>query len=637
MLQRLHDSFGRWVAIFLLVLVTIGFGFWGVSDFGTGGVAQFAAKVNGENLSLTEFDRELQFRQSQFQTQYRIELTEDMRRDLRRSVVESMVRDAVLKQRVQEQRYRVSDARLDDFIRTVPEFQIDGVFNEQQAIALLQNRGFTPDGFRVAQRTNMEVLDLQTGIAESTFFTPAEFRRYIELYNQRRTVAYAMFDVNTFGERVTIDDAAIAAHYESNQASYQTAETVDLEYVELSLADIAATVEVTDDVLRNLYEQERDRFATAEERRARHILINVVDGQEDAARAKAEAALARVNNGEDFATVASETSDDAGTKTQGGDLGWIGRGNLTGAFEDALFAMQPGEVRGPVRSDFGYHVIRLDELRAGQEQPFEAVREDLAGEYRTREAEDQFYERGEQLEERAFEADDELASVAADLQLPLKTAAAFPRSGNPALFTNSAPVVQAAFAEEIVDSGRNSSLVELTDEQDHVLVLRVTAHHTPTPRPLDEVRTQIVDTLKRERGQELAEEAAKAFLTEAEQGADPAVAAAAHGGIWHPAAEVERTEANVPTEVLAAAFTLPKATDGSLRREEVALAGGSHAIVVLSGVQIGDPSTVPQAERDAQQQQLADQSAYAELTSYSGNLRVQASVRIPDEVLNPVY
>jgi peptidyl-prolyl cis-trans isomerase D len=290
-----------------------------------------------------------------------------------------------------------------------------------------------------------------------------------------------------------------------------------------------------------------------------------------------------------------------------------------------------------VRSDFGYHVIRLDELRAGELQPFEAVRDDLAGEYRTREAEDRFYERAEELEERAFDAYDELASVAADLQLPLKTAAAFPRSGDSAVFTSSAPVVQAAFAEEIVDSGRNSSLVQLTDDQDHVLVLRVTAHHPSTARPLDEVRTQIVDALKRERGQQLAEEAAKAFLTEVEQSADPAVAAAAHSGMWHPAAEIERTDASVPTEVLAAAFALPKVTDGSVRREEVALAGGSHAIVMLSGVQAGDPSTVPQAERDAQQQQLADQSAYAELTSYSGNLRTQATVRIPDEVLNPVY
>lgn len=635
MLQRIHDS-ARWVAVILLGLISIGFVFWGV-DFGLNGAATFAAKVNGENLPLTEFDREFQARQSQYQQQYRIELTEDMRRDLRRAVIESMVNDEVLKQRVREQRYRVSDARLIDFIQSAPVFQVDGRFNNDQYQVLLQNQGFTPTAFEEAQRLQLEVLDLQTGIADSTFFTPAEFRRYIELYSQRRGVAYAMFDVNAFLDRVTIDDAAVTAHYESNQASYQTPETVDLEYVELSLADIAAGIEVTDEQLRDLYEQERERFATAEERSARHILIQVTDGQEDAARAKAEAALARVNAGEDFAKVASEVSEDAGTKAQGGDLGWIGRGNLAGPFEDALFAMQVGEVRGPVRSDFGYHVIRLDELRAGQEQPFTAVRDELAEEYRTREAEDLFYQRAEQLEERAFDAYDELASVAAALDLPVKTAMAFPRTGDPALFPNSAPVVQAAFAEENVDSGRNSGLVDLTNNDDHVMVLRVTAHHTPTVRPLDEVREQIVEALKRERGQQLAEEAATAFLSEVNQGADPAVSASAHNGSWYPAELVERNDPNIPTEVLAAAFALPKVTDGTVRREQVALAGGSHAIVALSDVQPGDPSTVPQAQRDAQQEQLAQQAAYAELTSYAANLRAQATVRIPDDILNPQY
>jgi peptidyl-prolyl cis-trans isomerase D len=636
MLQRIHDSVGRWIALLLLGLVSVGFIFWGV-DFGLNGAATFAAKVNGENLPLTEFDRELQARQNQYQQQYKIELTEDMRRELRRSVIEGMVSDAVMKQRVEEQGYRVSDARLAGFIQSAPVFQVDGRFNMDQYTVLLQNQGFTPIAFEEAQRKQMELLELQTGIADSTFFTPAEFRRFIELYNQRRAVAYAMFDVNTFIDRVAIDDAAIAAHYENNQASYQTAETVDLEYVELSLADIAATIEVTDDELRELYEQERERFATAEERRARHILIQVADGQEDAARAKAEAVVARLNNGEDFAAVASEVSEDAGTKANGGDLGWMGRSDDADPFQAALFALEQGQVSAPVRSTFGYHIIRFDELRAGQEQPFEAVRDELAGELRTREAEDRFYERAELLEERAFDAYNEIASVAAALQLPVKTVAAFPRSGDPALFPNSAPVVQAAFSEEIVDSGRNSSLVELSEGDDHVVVLRVTAHHAPTVRPLDEVRTQIADALKRERGQQLAEEAAKAFLTEVEQGADPAVSAAAHNGTWNPAAIVERTDPNVPTEVLAAAFALPKVTADTVRREEVALAGGSHAIVALSDVQPGDPSAVPQAERDAQQQQLAAQAAYAELTSYAGNLRSQATVRIPDEVLNPLY
>jgi peptidyl-prolyl cis-trans isomerase D len=634
MLQRIHDSVGKWMASIVLGLISVGFIFWGV-DFGLNGAANFAAKVNGENIALTEFDRELQVRQSQYQQQFQVELTEDMRRQLRRSVIESMVNDAVLKQRVAEERYRVSDERLAEYIRSAPAFQVDGQFSIDVYRGLLQNQGLTPTGFEQAQRENLEVLDLQAGIADSTFLTPAEFRRYIELYNERRDVAFAEFGRAAFADGVTIDDAAIAAHYESNQAAYQTTETVDIEYVELELADIADTIEVTDDALRAMYEQERERFQTAEERRARHILFNVIDGNEDEARAKAEAALARINGGEDFAAVANDVSEDAGTKAQGGDLGWIARDMLPGAFEDALFGMQTGEVRGPIRSDFGYHVIRMDELREGDEQSFEAVRDELAAEYRTREAEREFYDRANELGDRAFDAYNELANVASELRLPLKTLTGLSRAGDPIAFPNNAPVVQAAFSEEIVDSGRNSQLLELAD--DHVVVLRVTMHHVPTTQPLEVVRDQIRQELIDARTQERAEAAATAFLSEVEQGADPATAAASHGGVWHEPETVQRTDEDLPSEVLSTAFGLPKVGAGVVQREQVALAAGGYAVVVVSNVQPGDAATVSQAERDQRQQQLADQAALAELTSYAGTLRERATVRIPDEVLEPQY
>jgi peptidyl-prolyl cis-trans isomerase D len=633
MLQRIHDSLAKWVIVFVLGLIAFSFIFWGV-DFGMTGVTTFAAKVNGENLSLADFDRELQARQNQYQQLYRTELGDDVRRQLRAAVVEEMVRDAALKQRVEEGGYRVSDERLAAFIRSAAAFQVDGQFSMDVYRGLLANQGLTPTGFEALQRGSLEVLDLQAGIADSTFLTPAEFRRYIELYNQRREIGYALFEVDAFAANVTIDDAAIATHYDGNQVSYQTLESVDLEYIELALADIASTIDVTEDALRAAYEEERERFETLEERRARHILISVGDGGEDAARTQAEGIAQRLSSGEDFATLANEISEDAGTKAQGGDLGWIGRGMLVGPFEDALFALQLGGVSAPVRSDFGYHIIRLDEVRAGELQSFEAVREELSVEYRTSRAEQQFYDLANRLGDRAFDAYNELATVAADMQLPLKTLSAFPRTGDPVTFTNSEPVVQAAFDADVLDSGRNSPLVELAD--DHVLVLPVVAHHTPLVKPLDEVHEQIRAELTLARAEALAEEAAAALRTELEQGGDAPMLVAERGGTWNAATWLERTDSAVPTEGLTAAFGLPKPAAGVVLREQVALANGNQAVIVLSGVMPGEPSSMTQAERDQRQRQLADQSAGAELESYVGNLRAQATVRIPEEILEPV-
>ncbi len=633
MLQRIHDSFAKWLVVLVLGLIAFSFIFWGV-DFGLGGVTTFAAKVNGEDVPLVEFDRALQDRQNQYQQIYRTELPEEVRRDLRRSVVEELVRNTALKQRVEEQGYRASDERVTQSIRDIAAFQVDGQFSLDVYRGLLANQGLAPTGFEELQRESLAIGDLERGIVDSTFLTPAEFRRYIELYNQRREVAYALFNPDAFTADVTIDDAAIAARYENNQASYQTAETVDLEYLELQLADVAATVEVSEEELRAAYEAEKERFETVEERRARHILIAVEDEQEDAARATAEAVVARLRAGEDFAAVAAEVSTDAGTKAQGGDLGWMGRGILVGPFEDALFGLEVGQLSEPVRSEFGFHVIRLDEVRAGDLRPFEAVREELAAETRTREAENEFYDRANQLGDAAFDAFDDLAAVASATNLPIKTLMGFPRTGDPNLFANSAAVVEAAFADEIVDSGRLSELVELAE--DHVLVLRVVAHHVPTTKPLDEVREQIREELVRERGIELAEAAAQAFLTDIESGGEPAERAAARGGMFTPAAWIMRTDATAPTEVLSAAFGMTKDASASApQREIVALANGGQAVIVLTGVEAGEPSTMTQEERDQRQRQLADQAARAELTGYAGNLRDSADVRIPDDILNP--
>jgi len=272
-------------------------------------------------------------------------------------------------------------------------------------------------------------------------------------------------------------------------------------------------------------------------------------------------------------------------------------------------------------------------VRAGAVQPFEAVREEIAAELRTREAENEFYDRANKLGEEAFDAYDNLQPVADASGLPIKTAMGFPRTGDPAVFENSAAVVQAAFAEEIVDSGRNSEIVELAE--DHVLVLRVKDHHVPTTKPLEEVRDQVHEELVRERAQQLAEEAAAAFLTDIEQGGDPAARAAAHGGMWNAPAWVTRTDANVPTEILSSAFGLPKADAAAPQRESVALASGGQAVIILSGVKAGEPESMTNDEREQRRQQLANQAARAELTGYVGNLRAEAKVRIPDEVLNP--
>lgn len=631
MLQRFRESIGRWVAIAILALIAVTFVFFGV-DFSLTG-ATFAAKVNGEEIPLTEFDRELQAQQAQFAQEYGMELDEEMRGMLRRNVIERLVSLEALEQRVEDVGYRVSDRQLRDYIRSISAFQVGGQFSVDAYRSMLAAQGFSPASFEAAQRTQLALQELQTGIASSAFMTPTEFRSYIELIRERRRIGYALFSVEDFLDEVEVADEAVRAYYDANGAQYVSEETVDLEYIEVTQSDIAAQIDITEEELRAYYEDERQRYETAEERRVSHILVQAGDDPA-AAQAQAQAARERIEAGEDFADVAADVSDDAGTASQGGDLGWIGRGVLEGPFEDTLYEMEVGEIAGPVETDFGFHVLRLEDVRAGDVEPFDAVRDELLVEYQNRLAEDLFFERANQLADAAFDAYDELASVAMQVDLPLQRVEDFPRSGDSSRFPNSAAIVQAAFEPEMLEERINSPLIELSD--DHVMVLRVTDHDLPEQLPFEAVEERITDDLARERARDLADQAVTVFVEDVEAGADWASAAEEHGGTWNEPVWVERAAPDLPSELLATAFSLPApGPDEDPVHERVPLATGDEAVLQLLAAEPGDPENIPSAEREQLRMQLESRLAATEFEAYASQVREAASVRIPDEVLSP--
>jgi len=628
MLQHIREGVGRWIAGAILALIAVTFVFFGV-DLSTIGTT-FAARVNGEPIPLAEFERALQAQQAEYADLYRMEFTEDLQQELRASVLERLVRNKALLQRAQEAGYGVSDAQLTAAIRQRAEFQVDGEFSIDLYRARLLSEGMPLTAFESLLRDQLELIELQTGIANSTFYTPTEYRRYIELYNQRREIGYANFTVDAFIDGIEVSEEAMREHFEANAESYQTEESVDIEYIEVLGDELAADIEVTDEALRAYYEDEQARFVTEERRRARHILFTGDD-----AETRAQDAMTRLEAGEDFEALAMELSDDPGTSAQGGDLGWVGRGLLVGPFEDTLYEMEVGAVEGPVETSFGFHVIRLDEIDAGDVQPFEQVREELAEEWRLRESEDGFYTRATDLADRAFDAFDELATVATQMELPLQTFSGLTRSGSVSPFPDTAAVVQAAFSPEVLEQGENSGPVELAD--DHVLVLRVAAHHPPAVQPFEAVREEVEQALIRAEAERLAADAAQAFMDSFDAQADLEALAASLGGEWIPPTWVQRADSTLPTQIVATAYRLGSLVDGEPIVEPVPLASGDFAVLMLTNVEPGDPDAVTDEEREAAARQLTDQAAMFELTGYAGEIRDDATVRIPDQVLNPIY
>ena len=639
MLQVFRETTGKYIAIAILALIAVTFIFFGI-DFSITQLS-FAAKVDGEAIPIQEFDRQLQNEQQQYQQLYQVEMTDELRLVIRRQVLDRMVMREVLEQRTEDAGYRVSDARISEMIRNDPQFQVGGEFSQDVYVALLTSEGITLAGYEVQRRELGTVLELQDGLMDSSFVTPAEFRRVIELVDERREVAYALFAAEDFLEQVEITDEAVSAYHTENSALFMTEEAVDIEFIELDLASIAETIEISDDELLDYYESEIESYAVSEERRVSHILIEPDGDDYEAAEAEVAAIMARLDAGQDFVELAAELSDDAGTRNLGGDLGWMTPGILEGPFEDALFAMVAGDIEGPVETEFGFHILRLEEIRAGEQQPFEAVRDQLRDELASDRAYSDFFDRANDMANDAYDARDDLAGVAEAYGLELAVIEGLTPMSGAERFVDAAPVIAFAFDDEAIATGENSDLIELTE--DRVAVMRVADHHPPTAKPLTEVSEDIRSILSRAAAGDLAAEAATAYQLALEaDDSDDALARAEtlapeHGAIWNASEWVTRDTTIVPAAIVSLVFFQPGTSDDAPQVLLTPTANGDQAVVLLTRVEAGVADDIPVVEREQWQQQLRESMAGVEMNAYATESLRLSDVRVPDEILDPEF
>jgi peptidyl-prolyl cis-trans isomerase D len=622
MLQQIRDKITGWFAIVFLGAIAIVFIFWGIQFESSADVA--AATVNGEEIPVEAVRRAWQERQSELQRLTRDELPPDVVSDAQRQILDEFVRRELLAQRAGELGYRVSDKELAEALASIPALQVDGVFSRDRYAALLRSQGRSEAEFEVEFRRDLEINQLRNALALSAFALPSEVRRRVELTGEVRDVDLLVVPAERFLAGVTVTPAQVEAWFRDHEADYRTEESVALQYVRLGLDDVAAGVEVTEDALRRHYEEvAAERYVSPERRRARHILVE--SGTDDAAaRARAEQLLARARAGEDFAALAARNSDDPGSKDQGGDLGWSTRESFVAAFADALFGMDKGELRGPVKTQFGYHIIRLDEVEAAHQRSFDEVRAELEGDFRRDQAQARFYERSQQLADEAFANLDSLDGVAKSLGLPLRTVETFSRKGG-GEFGTERKVIEAAFSEDVLQGRQNSPAISLGD--DAVVVLRVTDHRPAAQRSLEEVRGEVEAAVRRQGTRDAAAAAAGAAAGRVGAGeAWPAVAASL--GI-EPAgtATVARSQEGVPPELLKAMFAAAAPAAGGVTSGVAALPNGDAALFAVRAVRPGtlaNPETAAALGDTARD--VATRSALGEFSAYVAELERTAKV-----------
>jgi peptidyl-prolyl cis-trans isomerase D len=632
MLQQIRDRISGWFAIVFLGAIAIVFIFWGIQFESS--VTTAAAKVNGEKISPQLVLKAWQDRQSQLQQQLRDELPPDLVASEQHKLLEEFINRELLAQRAHESGYRVSDRELAETLQRIPELQVDGKFSRDRYAGLLRQQGRAEAEFEHEFRRDLESSQLRNAIGISSFVTPGELQRRVQLEGEAREIAYAVLPAASYVAQVNVTPEQVAAEYEKNKTLYMTPETVSLQYLKLDLADIAANVQVTDEALRKYYDDNAARNEAPERRKAAHILIE--SGSDDAAAAKeAESVVARAKAGEDFAKLAREFSDDPGSKDAGGELGWSTREAYVKEFADALFTMDKGEIRGPVRTQFGYHVIKLEDIETPHVRSFEEMRAELEPEFRREQAQNAFYEKSQQLADEAFTALSELDSVAKKTGLPLHTVERFTRQGG-GDFGADRKVIDAVFSAPVLEDRQNSQPVEVGE--DSVVVLRVTDHRPSQQRPIDEVRDEITAQLRESVAQKAAADAAAALAKRVADGEGFEQAIATAGLKATAAQSVTRLgpenpeAAPVAPELVKAIFQVPHPVDGKPSAGAATLASGDQAVFVVKNVRAGGLDAAAAAELPMRAQQAAQLNGAVEFTAYLEELKRTSKIKKNDKL-----
>lgn len=617
MLQNIRDNSQGWIAktiIGVIIVLMALTGFDAIMNVASN--RNEAAEVNGEPIALGELSRAVDMQRRQLQQRFGGQFDASLLDEklLRSSALDALIERKLLLQGAAQAGFGFSQPALDQLILLTPEFQQDGKFSAERFDQVIRQMGYDRLQFRQLLEQEMLIGQLQAGLAGSGFVTEEEVRAFAAL--ERQTRDFASLTLQADSAAVSISDEQLKAYYDEHASEFMTAEQVRIEYVELKKERFFDQVEVSAEELQAEYEKEIANLG--EQRRASHILLEIGDALNDEqARAKLEELRQRILAGEDFAALAKEFSNDPGSAAAGGDLGYAGQGVYDAAFEEALFALQVGQVSAPVKSEFGWHLIRLDDIQAAEVPSLDSLRPQLERELKTQKVEQRFVEVTKELEDAAFESAD-LQQPAQELGLEVREAAPFGREGGEGIAANR-QVVQAAFSTEVLTEGANSAALEL--DPDTVVVLRVKEHRKPEQQPLEQLADTLRDKLRREKAAEQARQRGEALLAELREGKAPSVA-----GEWQSRAATGRDQEGVDPQLLEALFRMPKPASA----EQPSFAGLSLAngdYVVLRLQDVGSAGAELGAEELAMYRRfLASRSGQQDFQAFQRQLREQAEI-----------
>lgn len=620
MLQNIRDNSQGWIAKTIIGVIVALMALTGFDAiFQATSTSKDAAKVNGEEITQTELSQAVDMQRRQLMQQLGKDFDASLldEKMLRESALKGLIDRKLLLQGANQSKFSFSEAALDQVILQTPEFQVDGKFSPERFDQVIRQLGYGRLQFRDMLAEEMLIGQLRAGLAGSGFVTDEQVNAFARLEKQTRD--FDSLNIKADPAAVKLSDDEIKAYYDEHAKEFMTPDQVVIDYIELKKSSFFDQVAVKDDELQALYQKEIANLA--EQRRGAHILIEVNDKVSDEqAKAKIAEIQQRLAKGESFEALAKEFSQDPGSAANGGDLGFAGPGVYDPVFETALYALNKDQVSEPVRTSFGYHLIKLLGVEAPEVPTFASLKDKLTRDLKTQQVEQRFVDASKQLEDSAFEASD-LAQPAQELKLTVHTSAPFGREGGEGVAANRA-VVQAAFSTEVMDEGANSSAIELDPET--VVVLRVKEHRKPEQLPLEAVAPSIRAQLVKEHASAAAKTRAEYIIKGLRDGKLP-LNQPVDGHAWKVEQAVARGQDGIDPAVLQAVFRMPKpASKDKPTFSSVTLADGSVVVLRLNAVNDGAQPTAE--EKATYRRVLASRAGQQDFSAFRKQLENEAKV-----------
>ncbi|MGN6788527.1 MAG: SurA N-terminal domain-containing protein [Rhodanobacteraceae bacterium] len=633
MLQAIRNLFKSWIVIAIFgVLVVVAFLFFGIEGYFSQSNATWVAKVDGHEISQQDFTTALNnARQQQLnQPGNTMDPADFEKPAFKEEVLKRVINRQLLINANDKYGIKVPDAVVRDQIASYPVFQVNGKFDSSTYLAWLAQQGKTAQQFQDEIRSDLATQQVPQAIVATAFSTRAEAENFLRLQLQERDFSYVELPppAPTAAEQ-QVSDAEIAAYYKQHQQDFMTPEEVSVNYIDLDAATMKVTPDLSDKALQARYEKEKARFVSPPQWEVAHILIKLpakpTEAEKQGALAKAQKvdALAKAP-GADFAKLAEEYSDDLGSKRQGGDLGWLSKGDAGPEFQAALDKLKKGEVSGPVLTSDGYHIIDLRDVREGHAESFAQVRDQLVQEATRDARQDNYRDVGNKLTDMIYNDPTSLKPAAEKLGLTIQTTPLFGREGAKTGLAADPKVVKAAFSDLVLVQGNTSDPIDLGDN--HMVVIHVAKHVPAATKPLNEVSDQIKQDIVQQRVDASAKKIADAAFAKLQGGEKLDALAQAAGQTVQQKTGVLRNTTDLDPDLLKAVFEMAQPAKDAATRALVPMPKGRYALVVLSAVKPGDPSKVPAEAQGFLREQMARAYGAADIEGFLDVLRSQAKI-----------